>query len=73
MVNPGGGKYMIYPFRLGIGNKHLPETIIAHQVYNPVNAIAVEFIENIIKKQNGFIILNSAGIFKLSQFDGNHK
>ena len=55
---------------LGVGNKYLSKTILTYQSNDLTNTMIVEFIKNIIKKQDGFVANQLSGVFKLCQFEG---
>ncbi|KAF5039476.1 hypothetical protein DSECCO2_543470 [anaerobic digester metagenome] len=63
-------KNLVDTFRLSVGYKYLSKTIITYQLYQLSYTIIVEFVEDIIKKQNWLVSLHLMSIFKLRKFDG---
>ena len=58
---------------LGIGDEHLTEVVVAYQLNDVINALVVEFIKNVIKKQDRLKAQGVACDIELGQLDGYYE
>ena len=66
-------KKLLNPAPLRVGDKHLAETVLAHQADNLVDPFVIQFIKDIIEQQNRLESLDVAGVFELGQLNGDDK